>query len=133
MAIFPGVAKEVQRRAVAKINIAAALHVHNEVVHQGVAVGQHVIFAQRASVDLGAGRQTTAFRRHTVNGILELALACVSRLDNRGVVTGKLDVTVVIRPLHLPGIDTKLAHIAGITACTQPVLHGAIDVVLRTV
>ena len=132
-AVFPGIAEEVQRRAVAKINVTAALHVHDEVIHQRVAVGQNVVVAQGPGVDAGAGRQLAALRRHPVNRVLELALASMARLHHRRVVAGKLDVTVVIRPLHLPGVDTKLAQRAGVAAGTQPLLNRIVDVALAGV
>ena len=132
-AVFPGIAEEVQRRAVAKVNVAAALHVHDEVIHQRVAVGQNVVVAQSPGVDAGAGRQLAALRRHPVNRVLELSLASMARLHHWRVVAGKLDVTVVIRPLHLPGVDTKLAQRAGIAAGTQPLLNRIVDVALAGV
>ena len=57
----------------------------------------------------------------------------MSRTDNRGVIAGKLHVAVVVRPFHLPGVDTKLAHIARIAARAQPVLHRVIDATLCTI
>ena len=54
----------------------------------------------------------------------------MARLNHRRVVAGKLDVTVVIRSLHLPGVDTKLAQRTGIAAGTQPLLNRIVDVAL---
>ena len=35
-----------------------------------------------------------------------------------------------MRAFHLPGINAELAHIAGITACAQPLLHRVINITL---
>ncbi|MNN47491.1 hypothetical protein D3C81_1619120 [compost metagenome] len=51
MTVFPGIAKEVKRAAIAKVDIAATLHIHNEVIHQGVAVGKNIVVTQRPGVD----------------------------------------------------------------------------------
>ena len=114
MAVFTRIAEEVKRAAVAKIDIAAALHIHDEVIHQRVAVSENIVVAQRARVDFGAGRQAATFWRHAVDRVFELTLRGMASLYHRGVVAGKLDVTVVIGALHLPGINAELAHGAGI-------------------
>ena len=132
-AVFPGIAKEVERRTIAKVDIAAALHVHDEVIHQRIAVRQHIVIAQRAGIDAGAGRQLTALWRHTVNGVLEFALTGVARLHHRRVVAGKLDVAIVVDALHLPGVDAKLAQRTGVAAGAQPLLQRVIDVALAII
>ena len=53
VAVFPGIAKEVKRAAIAKIDVTTALNIHNEVIHQGVAVRQNIIVAQGARINLG--------------------------------------------------------------------------------
>ncbi|CNU01994.1 Uncharacterised protein [Salmonella enterica subsp. enterica serovar Bovismorbificans] len=55
-AVFTGITKEVQRTTVTEINITASLDIHNKVIHQRITPGQDVLIAQRACVDLSAGR-----------------------------------------------------------------------------
>ncbi|MNP23053.1 hypothetical protein D3C76_1157490 [compost metagenome] len=133
MSVFTRIAKEVKRCAITIVNVSAALNIHDEVVHQRVAVGQNIGFVQCTGIDLCARRQTSTFWRHTVDRILELALTGMTRLNHRCVVAGELDVTVVIGPFHLPGVNAVLAHGARIATRAQPVLHCVIDAVLRTV
>lgn len=120
MTVFPCIAEKVKRTAITKVDIPATLHIHNEVIHQGVTVSENIFITQRSCVDLRTRRQTTTFWRHTVNRILELALTGMARLNYRRVIACKLHVTIVVDTFHLPGINAELAHIAGITACAQP-------------
>ena len=130
MTVFPCIAEKVKRTAITKVDIPTTLHIHNEVIHQRVAVSEDVFIAQCPRVDLRTRRQTTTFWRHTVNRILKLALAGMARLNYRRVIACKLHVTIVVGTFHLPGINAELAHIAGITACAQPLLHRVINITL---